>query len=59
MATRSRKPGAKIEKMNKYEASEVDKKLDKSGKHGTEGSKKDVKKDKGMMKKVSLKNKIA
>ncbi len=41
--------------MKSYEKTAYDKKMDKEGKHGKEGSKKDLKMDKAAMKKMAAK----
>ena len=43
--------------MKQYEKSAYDKKMDKLGKHGKEGSKKDMAADKAAMKKMAKKKK--
>jgi hypothetical protein len=43
--------------MKQYEKSSADKKADASGKHGKEGSKKDIKADKSALAKINAKRK--
>lgn len=43
--------------MKQYERSSMDRKADKSGKHGPEGSKKDIKADKAALAKINAKRK--
>jgi len=48
----AKKPGKKMT-MAEYEKSPADKAMDKSGKHGGEGSKKDMKFDKALLAKMN------